>query len=113
MTAARRRRARAQAAADDAVSRSCDQALEHRHAAERAEQRVDRVLGVRHQAEHVALDVRDTGDTVARAVHVLARSAARPGPARSTSAASASSATQLPSPCLIGMTSARRACTPP
>ena len=39
-----------------------DQALEQRAAADGAEQRVHRVLGVRHQAAHVAGLVRDAGD---------------------------------------------------
>ena len=50
----------------------------------RAEQRVDRVLGMRHQAEHVAGLVRDAGDPVAGAVDVVACSAARSGRASTT-----------------------------
>ncbi len=46
-------------------------------AAGRAEQRVDRVLGVRHQAEDVAGLVRDAGDPVDGAVDVLACSGTR------------------------------------
>ena len=52
-------------------------AREQPQAVGRPGQRVDRVLGVRHQAEHVARLVRDAGDVARGAVRVLARRVAQ------------------------------------
>ena len=56
----------------------------------RAGQRVDRVLGMRHQAEHVAGSLRDPGDVADRAVGVVAGGVADRRPARSPRARRAS-----------------------
>src|SRR5690349_20674883 len=50
---------------------SCDEATEERLAVGRAEQRVARPLGVRHQADDVATLVAHAGDVVDRAVRVV------------------------------------------
>ena len=59
--------------------RERDQALEQRAAADGAEQRVDRVLGMRHQAEDVAGLVGDARDVGECAVRVLGVAQQRPG----------------------------------
>src|ERR671931_2225805 len=53
------------------------QAFEELQSVGRARQRVDRVLGVRHQAEHVALPVAHPGDVVLGSVRVVARRVAQ------------------------------------
>ena len=54
-----------------ALARSRDQPLEHGNPPVGPSSGVDRVLGVRHQAEHVARLVRDARDPVEGAVDVL------------------------------------------
>src|SRR5437868_6218854 len=54
--------------ADGAVARGLDERGEDQRAVRGAEERVDRVLGMRHEAHDVAALVADAGDVVDRAV---------------------------------------------
>ena len=53
------------------VARGVDQRAEHECPIGRAEESVDGVLGMRHQAEHVPVRIEDAGDGRNRAVRVL------------------------------------------
>jgi len=70
-----RRRARAGRRLDDSGERhssGIDQRAEDQCSVGRAEQRVDRVLGMRHQTEDVALGVQDAGHVGDRPIRVRA-----------------------------------------
>ena len=62
---------------EDAVGNLRPHRLEDLQPVGRAGQRIDRVLGVGHQAEHVAGFVADAGDVVLGSVRVLARRVAQ------------------------------------
>ena len=77
---------------------------EDRDAPGRAEQRVDRVLGVRHQSEYVPCLVGDARDTLHGAIHVVG--VAQDDPARGRELANRLLVgVPAPSPCFTGMTS--------